>query len=227
MGLIGFFKPGWRKVLIFLLPLIVSLIVFLAIPAKRPDVWEIPDLLSFTFLHFPTYVEVLITTESQIINGLVFYIPWYLFSCLMVWVNDTVELKGLLWRKLQKGKEGKEVEEGKHEEKEEEGKKEEEHEKKEEERKVEELDEDKLKERKRHLEEEEKRIKEEKERLREELGRLNIEKLREIGLDIEKNKIRCVNCKKWETLSKDKILDLMKKEGLKIIWSYECKECKG
>jgi copper oxidase (laccase) domain-containing protein len=97
------------------------------------------------------------------------------------------------------------------------------------------LTENELIEREKLIKEEEELLKQEKEKLIKTINELNIKKLKDMGLDVVENKIRCSICKDWKPLSKRKFLrrepktiigNMIKKHGVDIIWTYKCKECK-
>jgi len=145
-----------------------------------------------------------------------------------------VELRGLLWKKLQKGEEKKEEakpkEEPKKEVKKEEKPKEEkevvkpvEKPKSEEElRKMEKI----ITGRDEELREQEEMIKQRKIEIFKSLEGLNTEKLRSMGYDINQKAIRCVVCREWKIYEKDKLSDLIKKNDIDIVWKYVCHGCR-
>ncbi len=141
-----------------------------------------------------------------------------------------VELRGILWRKMQ-GMKRKNKKEPKKEEKkprievkdkeisidEEELKKV---------AKEEELSEQEVKEEEELIREEEARIKEEKIKMYRFYDELNKIKLKDMGLDIVNGKIRCVVCKKWKGYTDEILLALIKRNGIDIIWKYMCEKCR-
>ena len=120
-----------------------------------------------------------------------------------------VQLRGLLWRKL------KEME-----------KKEEKRDKKKEVEEAEEIPEEELKEKEELLRKEEERLRKEKIKMLKALDEINKKKLKEMGLDIAKKRIRCILCKKWEAYNDEELLELIKKNDFDVIWKYICKECR-
>jgi len=143
-----------------------------------------------------------------------------------------VELKGLLWKRLQKSekKEEKPKEEAKPE-----GKK---HEKpKEEKEVVKPVEKPKSEEELRKIEKiitgkdeelrkQEEMIKQRKIELFRSFEELNTEKLRSMGYDIKQNALRCVICREWKVYEKDKLSDLIKKNNIDILWKYVCHGCR-
>jgi len=137
-------------------------------------------------------------------------------------------LRGILWKKLHskkpKPKEKKEEkkEEPKEEELEEETKEEEEL--KEEEEQV--IKEAEMKETEEIISEEEQRIREEKIKMYRFRDETNKRKLMDMGIDVENGKILCVVCKKWKGYTDEALIDLIKRNGIDIIWKYICEKCR-
>jgi len=76
-------------------------------------------------------------------------------------------------------------------------------------------------------------IREEEERMREEKIKMfrfhdesNKKKLKDMGLDVNEGKILCVVCKKWKGYSDETLIDLIKRNGIDIIWKYICDKCR-
>jgi len=92
--------------------------------------------------------------------------------------------------------------------------------------KEEELTEQEVKEEEKLIREEEEKIKEEKIKMYRFYDELNKMKLKEMGLDIVNGKIRCVVCKQWKGYSEERLLDLIKKNGIDIIWKFMCDKCR-
>jgi len=144
-----------------------------------------------------------------------------------------VELRGLLWKKLQKSEkkeEKKPKEEAKPEKKKPEKPKEEkevvkpvEKPKSEEElRKIDEL----LRGEDEEIWKQEQAIKQKKLEIFRAYDELNTEKLRSMGFDKNQSIIRCVVCREWKSFDKDKLSELIKKNDIDIIWKYVCNECR-
>lgn len=217
MGLKEFFKPSWRKILLFLLPMIFLAIVYAVSLAINSDEWKINDSpINYVVFHFPCSIEKKLfcdsanccfkSTETQIESSLIFYVPWFLFSWFIVWANEKVELRGYFWRKMHEketpSKEVKSME------------------------KVP-VEEGELIKKEQLIKEEEERIKQEKEQIYKTIEEVNIKKLMEMGLDVSQDKIRCSNCKNWEPIKKKNLGNMVKKYGMDIIWKYKCKNCKN
>jgi hypothetical protein len=90
-----------------------------------------------------------------------------------------------------------------------------------------------LTEEERQVKEEEELIREEEEKIKEEkikmyrfFDEINKMKLKEMGIDIVDGKIRCVICKKWKGYTDEGLLDLIKRNGIDIIWKYMCDQCR-
>ena len=112
------------------------------------------------------------------------------------------ELRGILWRKINEMKQKPEQET------------------------EETLQEDEAKEEEEFLREEDVRIRKEKTKLYEFYDGLNRMKMKDMGLDIDNNKIRCTICKEWKDYTNEKLLGLIKRNGIDIIWKFTCKECR-
>lgn len=188
------------------------------------------ETLDYVFFKFPCFIESNLlckgdsccfeSIQTRVASSLIFYVIWFLYSWFIVWFNDKVELRGILWRKM-------------HEEKpviEERKKVIEEH--KIPEIKPEEIelpeDSDSTEELIKHqqlIREQEEYIKEEKKKMAKFVDELNTKKLKDMGFDITQNMIRCSNCGKWKTVSKKELTNKMKKHGIDIIWKYVCREC--
>lgn len=135
-----------------------------------------------------------------------------------------VQLRGILWRKMQamkevKGKPRPKLEiklRGDYMKNREEPKE-----------KIEEsMEEGQAREEEELIREEEERIKEGKIKLYRFYDDLNRLKLKDMGLDVNKNKIRCAVCKNWEDYTEEKLLGLIKRNGIDIIWKFTCKKCR-
>jgi hypothetical protein len=113
-----------------------------------------------------------------------------------------VELRGILWRKIQEMKQ------------------------KPKEETEEKMDEEEAKVEEQFIREEEIRLREEKKDLYEFYDSLNRMKMKDMGLDIDKDKIKCTICKKWKDYTKERLLGLIKRNGIDIIWKYTCKDCR-
>ena len=142
-----------------------------------------------------------------------------------------VELKGLLWKKLQKGE--KKVEKPKVEEKKEVGKDKPKEEKKEVEPVIKPKSEEELRKMDQLLRgkdeeiwKQEQLIKQKKLEIFKAYDELNTEKLRSMGYDKKQSIIRCVVCREWKSYDKDKLSDLIKRNDADIIWKYICNECR-
>ena len=123
-----------------------------------------------------------------------------------------VELKGLLWKKIHEKEDEKEKPSPEiPKEKKKEGFTEEEV---------------KVKEEEKLIREEEDRIREEKIKMYRFFDELNKMKLKEMGIDIVEGKIRCVICKKWKGYTDEGLIDLIKRNGIDIIWKYICNQCR-
>lgn len=231
-----FFKPNMKKIILFLMPIIFLSIIYAVLNIIKSDEWKITQTpLDFIVFYFPCYIESNLLCKSdaccfesintQVASSLIFYVSWFLFSFFLVWVNEKIELRGFLWRKLHEKipSDEKKTKEKKSE--------------KEVPKIVEELpvEERELIEQERLIKEEEEFIKQEKERLFKTMNELNIRKLKEMGLDVVENKVRCSICKDWKPLSKRKfqrkdlkviVGNMIKKHGIDIIWTYKCNECK-
>jgi hypothetical protein len=106
-----FFKPSWRKTLLFLLPMMFLAVVYVISLAINSDEWKINDSpIDYVVFHFPCFIESKLlckntnccfeSIENQIVSSLIFYVPWFLFSWFIVWANEKVELRGYFWRKI-------------------------------------------------------------------------------------------------------------------------------
>ena len=206
MNVKEFFYPDLRKIAV---TLIIILIGWFSIDSF----WN----LMFYFCHScliqgrcPLYCSVLELKNSNLIISIPLAIGLsYLVACGIVSVANAInrkyrveEMRGMLWRKLK----SEEVERRM--------------------KREEEISEESIEEKERRLKEEEERIKKEKEKFYEYLDELNTKKLKEIGLDIKENKIRCSVCKRWKSIRKDQLLDLIKEHGISIIWKYVCRDCR-
>ena len=136
-----------------------------------------------------------------------------------------VELKGILWKKLQKTEEEKEkpdvvvvkkdmkmnqikpVEKLKSEE---------------ELQKISQL----LRDKDEKIRKQEEEIKKKKIEIFKSYDELNTEKLKSMGYDKEQNIIRCVVCRQWKSYDKEKLSELIKKNDVDVIWKYVCCECR-
>jgi len=83
------------------------------------------------------------------------------------------------------------------------------------------------------MKETEELISEEEERMREEKIKMfrfhdesNKKKLKDMGLDVNEGKILCVVCKKWKGYTDEALIDLIKRNGIDIIWKYICDKCR-
>jgi len=92
--------------------------------------------------------------------------------------------------------------------------------------KEEELSEAEVKEEEELIREEEEKIKEEKIKMYRFYDELNKMKLKEMGLDIVNGKIRCVICKQWKGYTDEILLELVKRNGIDIIWKFMCDKCR-
>jgi len=212
-----FLKPNWRKILLFLLPIIFLTLTYVVLWLTKYNELIDDNLINYIIFHFPCFIETKLfcnntnccftSTMTQVVSSLIFYVPWFLFSWFIVWANEKVELRGYLWRKMQEiempSKETKPVE------------------------KKEELPvDDELIKKKQLIKEEEEILKQEKEKLYQNIDDVNIRKLLEIGFDIKQNKIRCSNCINWDPVNNKNLAKMIKKHGIDILWNYKCKNCK-
>jgi len=133
-----------------------------------------------------------------------------------------VQLRGILWRKMQgMKKREKKKPEPKFKPREDIMKN------KEEPKEIEvSMEEEEARDEEEQMREEEERIKEEKIKLYRFYDDLNRLKLKDMGLDINKSKIRCVVCKKWEDYTEERLLGLIKRNGIDIIWKFTCNKCR-
>ena len=215
-----FFKPNFRKILVFLLPIIFLTVIYLITLAVNSEEWKINKTpVDYVFFHFPCFIESKLICKSsnccfesivtQIIGSIMFYSPWFLFSWFIVWVNDKVELRGYLWRKIHEtsepSKKTEPIEKSKTEIP---------------------ISDNELIKKEQEIRQEEERIKQEKEQIYRTMDETNTKKLFEMGLDLKEGKIRCSNCIKWEPVNKKNLMNMINKHGIEIIWKYKCKECK-
>jgi len=206
MDLKSFFKPDLRK---------ISLMVILSIAG-----WFFSDSffnLVFFFCHScliegrcPLYCSLLELKNLDMFTGIFSsLVTNYLLSCVIVSVIDLMKekfgisnLRGILWRRL-KSRRPENIQ------------------------RIEVIeDEEAIKEKERMLREEEERLREEKKKFYEYLNEVNKKRLKEMGYDVEKEKIRCINCKKWKSCPKSELINLIKRYGISILWRYVCENCK-
>ena len=76
------------------------------------------------------------------------------------------------------------------------------------------------------ISEEEARIREEKIKMYRFRDESNKKKLKDMGLDVKEGKILCVVCKKWKGYTDEALIDLIKRNGIDIIWKYICDKCR-
>jgi len=233
-----FFKPDGKKIVLFLIMLIIAPFPYF-IPSESASVkFEIKLILGFPPLIF--YIYNYLPGIFQQINSGIFQITevkitylWmpvysffiYVLSCSINKNLDEIKekygittFKGFLWRKYKKEiKIEKPLE------------KIEEREKKviyEREKTTEGIEKEEIKEKERQLKEQEELIKDEKERLHQQVEEMNTDKLKEMGLDIKENLILCSSCNDWKPLKKERLAKMIGKKGFEIIWKYRCRECK-
>ena len=233
-----FFKPDGKKILLFLVMLIIAPFPYFTPSESVPEkiqfkvIWGFPPLILYIYDYLPDFFQEINIGIFQISKVKVTYL-WmpvysffiYILSCS---INKNLEeikkkygittFKGILWKKLREGEKIEETHE-----------KIQEKEKKilyQQEKAMEEVEEEKIKEREKLIEEQEELIKEEKEELRQEIDQMNTDKLREMGLDIKENLILCSGCNEWKPLTEKRLLKLIEKKGFGIIWKYRCTECK-
>ena len=92
-----FFKPDWRKILIF----IILLIIFFGIYKYKFPLLagELPESVPAKGLPLPIYLRVPIYLNLKSLNHLlkvflmIDLIFWYLISCFIVWIYDKVKKK--------------------------------------------------------------------------------------------------------------------------------------
>jgi hypothetical protein len=211
-----FLKPDFRKILLFLLPMILLTVVYVVSMTINSDEWKIDDTpVNFIIFHFPCFIEKKLfcsganccfaSIQNQIFSSLISYLPWFLFSWFIVWANDKVELRGYLWRKIQEKETSiKEI------------------------KTIENLpiEESEIVKKEQSIREQEEFLKQEKEKIYKTMDELNTKKLLEMGVDITQDKIRCSICKNWEPTNKKNLASMIKQHGIDIIWKYKCKNCK-
>jgi len=239
MGIKEFLKPNRAKIIYFLFLIVVAPFPYFLFSEALGQyevkwLWGFPPLVSLTYDYLPASIQELNAGISEIseVKTTFYWIPIYalclfLLSCVIGLIVDKIKMRfsittfrGLLWKKLEKG-------EIKPLKKEKSRKKEEKIEEKKEEPEIEvgEMSEKQLEEMANLLREEETFLKEQKKEFRKFLDQMNVKKLRSMGVDLEKNKILCSGCKKWKSLPKDKLLELIKNQGFDIIWEYRCPSC--
>ena len=97
MNLKQFLKPDWRKVVIFVIPIILTIIAVLF--KVKGSEWDV--LLYFPIL-FCAIIPGCITSNGEVfeVNNVLYllsfvitYIIWYLLSCLIIWIFDKIKKK--------------------------------------------------------------------------------------------------------------------------------------
>jgi len=234
-----FFKPDGKKIILFLIMLIIAPFPYFATSETDSEkiefqvIWGFPPLIFSIYNYLPYHFQQINIGIFQISKVKVTYL-WmpvysffiYVLSCSINKNLDEIKKKygittfrGILYRKLREEKKIEKTEE-----------KIEEIQKKiiyEREKTTEELSEEQIKEKERQLKEEEEFLKEEKEKLRQQIDEVNIDKLKNMGLDIKENLILCSNCNNWKPLPMKRLLKRIEKKGFGIIWKYRCKECRN
>ena len=240
MGLKEFLKPDWKKIVLFLLMLVIAPFPYFVPSESAPSgygiklVWGFPPLVSYVYDYLPEPIQQINAGVSEVnrVKVTYFWMPIYSFfifllSCLSNWIIEKIKgkygivmIRGFLWRKLKKDWEARKPEGGKKKEKELPKKKEEKPEE------TEELSEEDIREMSKLIREEEGFIKGQKKKLEKYLDEMNLKKLKEMGLDIKGNKILCSNCKNWVELPRKQLMKLLGGYGFDIIWEYRCPKCK-
>jgi len=246
MGLIEFLKPNRAKIVYFLFMIVVAPFpYFISLETLSQYevkwLWGFPPIVSLIYDYLPTSLQELNAGIFEIseIKTTFYWIPTYalfifLLSCVIGLIVDKIRVRykimtfrGLLWRKLEKKKEEPKKEKEKEEEPKKEKKEEEpEEEKKEEPEEIGGASDETIKEMANLIREEETFLKEQKKEFQKFLDDMNVKKLKGMGIDIKKNKIICSGCKKWKTLPKGELLELMGKHGFDVIWEYKCPRCR-
>ena len=92
----GFLKPDWKKIIIFIILLIIFLPFKYVVSAALPIIW------AGRGLPLPIYIDILVgegmvwTTINYPLLGVLLIIDlifWYFLSCFIVWIYDKVKKK--------------------------------------------------------------------------------------------------------------------------------------
>jgi hypothetical protein len=230
-----FLKPDERKIIFFLLMLIIAPFPYFAQSESTPSkievrfVWGFPPLVSSLYGYLPQSLQRVNAGIFEVMRVKTTYlwIPTYSFSlfllsCTIDWFLERIKerygietYRGLLWRVFRKKLKFRAK-----------GETEKRREKLEGMESTEEPSEEEIKEIAELIKREETFIQEQKRRLEEYVNELNTKKLKEMGLDIKENKILCSECKRWIALSREKTMKLLEKHGFEIIWKYVCPDCR-